>query len=63
MAEGAQTTLYCALEDDISKDSGKYFDNCRVKTPNKMALDDELCERVWDVTMEAVQDYTKMLAE
>ena len=61
--EGAQTTLHCVLEDDISKDSGKYFDNCRVKTPNKMALDDELCERVWDVTMEAVQDYTKMLAE
>ena len=61
--EGAQTSIYCALEDNITKDSGKYFDNCRVKEPNKLALDDDLYEKVWDVTLESVKDYTKMLSE
>ena len=61
--EGAQTTIYCALEDDIDKDTEKYFDNCRVKKLNKLALDDGLCKKIWDVTLESVKDYTKMLSE
>ena len=31
LLEGAQTTLFCALEESIEFDTGKYYDNCREK--------------------------------
>lgn len=61
--EGAQTTLHCALDDSIVKDSGAYFDNCREKIPNKMALDEELCEQIWNLTLDSVREYTQLAAD
>jgi retinol dehydrogenase 12 len=45
--QGAQTSLYCATSDEISGDSGKYFDKCRVTDPNK-AVTPELASRLWE---------------
>ena len=50
--EGAQTTIYCAVEESLEGVSGKYFDNCREKEPSKHALDEELAKKLWDVSME-----------
>ena len=58
--QGAQTTIFCAVDESVSSESGKYYDNCKVKTPNKLALDNDLARRLWTATLEAVGDYTKL---
>jgi retinol dehydrogenase-12 len=47
-AEGAQTSLYCATAPEVAADTGRYYDNCRPKEPNRnatAALAAELWER------------------
>ncbi|XP_072027868.1 retinol dehydrogenase 11-like [Amphiura filiformis] len=50
---GAQTTIYCALEESITHLSGRYFDNCRVAKESKLAHDDGLAKKLWDVSCQA----------
>ncbi|XP_022096270.1 retinol dehydrogenase 13-like [Acanthaster planci] len=50
---GAQTTLHCALDDSIPYLSGSYFDNCQETAPSALAQDDELAQRLWEVSCEA----------
>ncbi|XP_072027799.1 uncharacterized protein [Amphiura filiformis] len=50
---GAQTTIYCALEESITHFSGRYFDNCRVSKESKLACDDGLAKKLWDVSCQA----------
>ncbi|XP_063700710.1 retinol dehydrogenase 12-like isoform X2 [Culicoides brevitarsis] len=44
---GAQTTLYCALDPDLEKESGKYYAECKLDKINPLALDDETCKWLW----------------
>ena len=44
---GAQTTLYCALEEGLEVESGHYYANCVKTKPNLAALDLEGQERLW----------------
>lgn len=44
---GAQTTLACALDPDLSDVTGKYFCDCRIAEETKVAQDDELAEWLW----------------
>jgi hypothetical protein len=46
--EGAKTTLYCATSDDVRDRTGLYYDQCREKTPSRLALDDALARELWD---------------
>ncbi len=55
--QGAQTTIHCAVDPGLVNRSGKYYDNCKEKEPNKLALDNDLCNRVWNVTLDAVSDF------
>ncbi|XP_072021358.1 retinol dehydrogenase 11-like [Amphiura filiformis] len=50
---GAQTTIYCALEESITHISGRYFDNCRVAKESELARDDGLAKKLWDVSCQA----------
>ncbi|XP_072021360.1 retinol dehydrogenase 11-like [Amphiura filiformis] len=50
---GAQTTIYCALEESITHLSGCYFDNCHVAKGNKLADDNGLAKKLWDVSCQA----------
>ena len=45
---GAQTSIYCAVAKEAEGVSGKYWHDCVIKTPNKQALRDKDCERLWD---------------
>lgn len=45
--QGAQTSLYCATSPEVTGDSGKYFDKCRVTEPSK-AVTPELAATLWD---------------
>lgn len=52
--EGAQTTLYCALQAPASE-SGLYYDKSRVKTPSRIAQDSQLAEQLWKQSLQWVK--------
>jgi retinol dehydrogenase 12 len=45
--QGARTTLYCAADDSVAADSGRYYDLCREKEPSRVATP-ELARVLWD---------------
>ena len=47
---GAQTTIYCACEPSLSKESGKYYSDCKEMEPSKNAKDDEMAEWLWRIS-------------
>ncbi|XP_060799939.1 dehydrogenase/reductase SDR family member 13b.1 [Neoarius graeffei] len=47
---GAQTTLYCALQEGIEGLSGQYFSNCEVKNVSAKAQDDAVAKKLWEVS-------------
>ena len=44
--QGAQTTIFCAVDESVASESGKYYDNCKMKEPNKLVLDTDLARRL-----------------
>ncbi len=46
--EGARTSLYCATSPELASESGKYYDGCREKRPNRVANDESLARELWD---------------
>lgn len=44
---GAQTSIYLATSDEVSKVSGKYFKNRKEASPSSVAFDNELTEALW----------------
>ena len=50
--QGAQTTIHCAVQEDIEKDSGRYFSDCALKEPNKLSYDEGLAKKLWELSEE-----------
>ncbi|XP_072051369.1 retinol dehydrogenase 12-like [Amphiura filiformis] len=50
---GAQTTIYCALEESLTELSGGYFDNCRLTKETEVACDAGLAKKLWEVSCQA----------
>uniref|UniRef100_A0A8D2DLD6 Dehydrogenase/reductase 13 n=1 Tax=Sciurus vulgaris TaxID=55149 RepID=A0A8D2DLD6_SCIVU len=48
---GAQTPLYCALQEGIEPLSGRYFANCHVEEVPPAARDDRIAHRLWEASM------------
>lgn len=46
--KGAETIIYLASSDAVTKLSGAYFYRCRMAEPTKEAQDDEAARRLWD---------------
>lgn len=44
---GAQTPLYCALQEGIEPLSGRYFANCHVEEVPPASRDDRVAHRLW----------------
>lgn len=55
--EGAQTTIYCALEPSLNNVTGKYFDNCRERGTSSLASDLGLAKKLWDISMKMTESY------
>ncbi len=45
--DGAKTSLHCATSPETAAETGLYYDNCKVKTPSKVATP-ELAAELWE---------------
>ena len=53
--QGAQTTIYCAVSEEMDGVSGQYLSDCKIKKlTNLQATDDSIAERLWAVSMQMV---------
>ncbi|XP_041817033.1 retinol dehydrogenase 12-like [Chelmon rostratus] len=48
--EGAQTTIYCAVEPRLDSQSGGYFSDCAPARCSRIASDDDLAQKLWEVS-------------
>lgn len=60
--QGAQTSIYLASSPEVAGVSGAYFYKSEIVQPSKAALDDELAERLWDVSMKIIEEKEKTFA-
>ena len=54
VVHGAQTTLYCALEEQNSLESGGYYSDCKPAKINPIALDEKNCQRLWQISEDLI---------
>ncbi len=47
---GAQTTLYCALQEGLEPLSGRYFSSCALQNVSAQGRDDALAKKLWEVS-------------
>ncbi|GJQ70389.1 hypothetical protein Trydic_g22819 [Trypoxylus dichotomus] len=52
--QGAQTTIYCAVDENAGKESGLYYAECKPTRPSKNAENVENAKKLWEVSLEMV---------
>ncbi|XP_054152534.1 retinol dehydrogenase 13-like [Oppia nitens] len=53
---GAQTSLYCAIDEAVDNETGLYYENCRrIDKMWPKAIDDESAKRLWDLSVDLVK--------
>ena len=53
--QGAQTTIYCAVSEELNGVTGKYLADCKVQQPRTAAAnDDNMAERLWQLSCKMV---------
>ncbi|XP_039745173.1 retinol dehydrogenase 13-like [Pararge aegeria] len=52
---GAQTTIYCAVDEKCANETGLYYSDCVVTTPDRKALNDEYAKKLWEKSVELVR--------
>uniref|UniRef100_A0A673BIP5 Si:ch211-107o10.3 n=1 Tax=Sphaeramia orbicularis TaxID=375764 RepID=A0A673BIP5_9TELE len=52
--EGAQTTIFCAVDESLANVSGLYYSDCAPKTPAPHAQDDAAAKKLWDLSASMV---------
>lgn len=53
--QGAQTTIYLAVSEEINGVSGKYFMDCKQAQLNRAASDTEKARKVWDESLKIIK--------
>nr|CAD7614609.1 unnamed protein product [Timema genevievae] len=53
--EGAQTTLYLAVSEQMEGVTGKYFAECKEVTPSAKTRDEGLARKLWEKSEEIVK--------
>ena len=51
---GAQTTIYCCIEDKIEGESGHYYEGCTRTNPSRDAQNEESAKRLWEISKRLV---------
>ncbi|XP_060950135.1 retinol dehydrogenase 12, like [Limanda limanda] len=49
-AQGAQTTIYCAVEPTLEKESGGYYSDCAPAACSAAGKDDAVAQKLWDLS-------------
>ncbi|TWW70743.1 retinol dehydrogenase 12, like isoform X1 [Takifugu flavidus] len=49
-AQGAQTTIYCAVEPSLEKESGGYYSDCAPASCSAAGRDDVLAQKLWELS-------------
>ncbi|XP_047538778.1 retinol dehydrogenase 12-like [Vanessa atalanta] len=62
--QGAQTTIYCSVDEKCANETGLYYSDCVVTNPDRKALNDEHAKMLWEKSMELVKlnDYNPFTA-
>ncbi|XP_060129987.1 retinol dehydrogenase 12 isoform X2 [Zootoca vivipara] len=50
--EGAQTSVYCAVAEELESVSGKYFSDCKPAYVSPQGRNEETAKKLWDVSCE-----------
>ncbi|KAK2532227.1 hypothetical protein Q9966_007784 [Columba livia] len=50
--EGAQTSIYCAVAEELNSVTGQYFSDCRPAYVSPRGRDDEAAKKLWSVSCE-----------
>ncbi|XP_062377522.1 retinol dehydrogenase 12 [Sardina pilchardus] len=48
--QGAQTSIYCAVEPALEKESGQYYSDCAPASCSREARDDDMAEKLWQLS-------------
>ncbi|XP_058478737.1 retinol dehydrogenase 12, like [Solea solea] len=48
--QGAQTTIYCAVEPSLEKESGGYYSDCAPASCSAAGKDDKVAEKLWELS-------------
>ncbi|XP_071963063.1 retinol dehydrogenase 12-like [Antedon mediterranea] len=56
---GAQTTIYCAVEQSLDDENGYFYSDCERMEPAPQARDEEADKQLWKVSAEMVKLYAK----
>ena len=53
--QGAQTTIHCAVAEELEGVSGRYFGDCREEQlKTAISMNDRVAERLWKISSEMV---------
>uniref|UniRef100_A0A6P7H4N6 Retinol dehydrogenase 11-like n=1 Tax=Diabrotica virgifera virgifera TaxID=50390 RepID=A0A6P7H4N6_DIAVI len=52
--QGAQTQIYCAVDDNCASETGLYYAECAVTSCSREAENAETARKLWDISMELV---------
>ncbi|XP_026331070.1 retinol dehydrogenase 11-like isoform X2 [Hyposmocoma kahamanoa] len=52
---GAQTTIYCSVDESCAEQSGLYYADCRVAPTSKQCKDEEIPAKFFDITTELLK--------
>ncbi|KRT85787.1 hypothetical protein AMK59_1760 [Oryctes borbonicus] len=61
--QGSQTTIYCAIDEKIGKQSGLYYSDCKPAKPFRGAENMDTAKKLWEVSWELVKltDYNPFI--
>ncbi|XP_041483156.1 retinol dehydrogenase 11-like [Lytechinus variegatus] len=52
--EGAQTSIYCCVDEKAGQETGLYYSDCTVKQLKSHARDDKAARKLWDLSLKLV---------
>ncbi|XP_008293503.1 retinol dehydrogenase 12-like [Stegastes partitus] len=48
--QGAQTTIYCAVEPSLANETGQYYSDCAPTSPSSAGQDDNMAQKLWELS-------------